>query len=88
VKAAKRKKGRVGMTVSIGAEMFKGATYYAGFVLYGWLTGRRGSQNRKKIPGTKWANKAFEQSKPAAFQRIIEKLGEEFEKYAGQQRIK
>jgi HK97 gp10 family phage protein len=84
VRAGKRRKGFVSMLVNIGRGLFQGKTYYAGFVNYGWTWKPHksarfqlgGDQDEKKIPGTRWLNKAFAASAGAAQEAIKTSLTE------------
>jgi hypothetical protein len=52
LRAGPRSRTGISVEVSIGDGFFKGLAYYGAFVLFGWKTGKRGSLNRKQIPGT------------------------------------
>lgn len=88
VRAGKRMKNAIRMLVTIGKGMFKGGTFYAGFVEYGWTWGRKKrARNRKgkaltsgatdkRIPGKNWLHNAFDKSASAAQQATIDSLSE------------
>jgi len=50
VRALPRSRTQVGARVTVGDGMFKGETFYAGFIEFGRKTGKRGSGNRRTIP--------------------------------------
>ncbi len=82
VRVAKRKKGRVRLDVRIGAGDFKGETYYAAFVEYGWKTGKRGTQGRKQVPGQHKIRLAFENKQRVAQARMRAIMAAEIEQAA------
>jgi len=49
VRALKRSRTQVGARVTVGDGLFKGETFYAGFIELGRKTGKRGSSNRRTI---------------------------------------
>jgi len=58
VRATKRSRTHVGITVVTGKEFFKGDFYYGGMQEFGWKTGRRGTGNRRPVPGKHFLQKA------------------------------
>lgn len=86
VRAGKQKAGSVSMQVQIGAGDFKGDTFYAGFVNYGfWLNTNRVRRvkyaiktyqvwQERYIPGTMWTNKTFDQVKDLVVTVINEQM--------------
>jgi len=88
--ARKRRKHFLSTTVTLGASMFKG-TYYAPFTNYGRRAGLRSlasivakkDQPQKFIPGTRWMNKSFEKSAPAALEAIRQTARQEFNSVKG-----
>lgn len=80
VRAGKRRKNFQSMVAGIPEGFFKGDQFYAGFVNYGWKTGKRGSANRRQIPGEHWAEIGFDDVKDAALARVTQVLKEHVEK--------
>ncbi len=77
VRALPRSRVKIGTRVTIGAGMFKGETFYGGFVVYGHLTGKRGSENRKEVPANEFMRttaKAKKSSVLADYRRRLRKL--------------
>ncbi len=69
VRAGKKKRNTISAMVAIGEGDFKGDTFYAGMVNYGWRVGsRKLGLARRFVPGTRWLNKAFDKSKDLALQ--------------------
>lgn len=74
VRAGRRKRNRVSMTVQLGQEFFQGKAFYAAFNLFGHHIGKRKSHNpkqqaryekltgitRKFIPGDNWMKRAWD----------------------------
>lgn len=71
VRAAKRSRKYIGMTVTVGKELFKGDEFYGAFQEFGWKTGKRRSPNRKQIAGKHFLQKAGEQKGKAAGNTVI-----------------
>jgi HK97 gp10 family phage protein len=74
VRSGKRKRDTIRMLVAIGKKDFQGQTFYGGMVDRGHKTGKRGSKNRKQIPGTLFLEKAFEKARKLAAQMIFNTL--------------
>lgn len=71
VRAGKsRKKNVITMAVIIGKGDYQGGTFYGAFVNFGHKTGKRGSANRREIPGKHFMDNALhdkaEQAQTAA----------------------
>lgn len=62
IKAAKRKRNRVGVRIAIGDQNFVGKGFYGAFQEFGWKTGRRDSDpsSRNEIPGKHFMENAFD----------------------------
>lgn len=90
VKAGRSGKGFISVAVAIGQKAQKAKAWYAGFVDLGHFLGKRLrgkftreqyhrlslGVGRKFVPGTHFAEKAFESSKDAAQQAAVDKLAE------------
>ena len=63
VRAAQRSRTHFGAGVRIGEGYFKGDTFYGAFQELGWKTGKRGSGNRRQIPGRRFMRGGLEESK-------------------------
>lgn len=72
VRAAKRKKNRIGVNVQIGEGNFKGDSFYGGFVEFGTKT----ADGKVKIKGRRFMKKGFDKSKDAAAAAMVESLRE------------
>lgn len=71
VRAGKsRKKNVIAMAVIIGQGDFQGETFYGAFENFGWKTGKRGSSNRRQVPGKHFMDRALSE-KAAAAKEII-----------------
>ena len=66
VRAAKRSRRYIGAVVILGAGFFKGETFYGAFQELGWKTGKRGSENRKQIPGKHFMERAAKEKEDEA----------------------
>lgn len=66
VRAMKRKKGRIGINVQMGAGDYKGETFYGAFVEYGHKVGKRpgkldkAADSRGSVAGKHFMDEAFE----------------------------
>lgn len=60
VRSLARSRVRVGARITLNDKPFAGETYYAGFVEFGWKTGRRGSLNRRQVPARRWMYRTAE----------------------------
>jgi HK97 gp10 family phage protein len=74
VRAGKRSRTKISMMVTLGKGFFQGSTFYAGFVNWGWLTGRRGSAKRRKIEGTEWLEKSWARGKDTTVDKVREEV--------------
>ncbi|MCL2646025.1 MAG: HK97 gp10 family phage protein [Phycisphaerales bacterium] len=88
--ANKKRKHRLAATVTLGGSMFKGK-FYAPFTNYGRHVGYRSlasivakkDQTAKFIEGTRWMNKSFEKSAPAALEAIGQTARQELNSVKG-----
>lgn len=63
VRAGKRsRKPRIWINTVVGEGDYKGDTFYAAFLEYGHLSGKRGSDGRKAVPARPFMRPAAEQS--------------------------
>lgn len=75
VRAAKRKRGRIGILVQTAGGFFKGRTYYGAFQEFGWRVGpRRLGNKRRQVPGKHFMREAFDSQKVEAAQVVTEQL--------------
>lgn len=78
-RAGKRSRRYIAVVSTIGEGQFQGETFYGGFQEWGWKTGKRGSDNRRDVPGKHFMQGAAEQVGPqaaeAATQQIAAELG-------------
>lgn len=76
IRSRRGKKGPGFMSVIAGPgkRWFAGDTFYAGFQEFGWKTGKRGSANRKEIPGEHFMEHAFEARAAEATAAILNEL--------------
>ncbi len=81
VKAMKRSRKGPGMVVGWFRSMFPKA-FYAGFIEYGWMAGRRKGKGGKPVAGTHFAEHAFESAAEPAMAALTESLKEDFAKEA------
>jgi len=70
-RAAKRRRGFIGTVTRIGAGAFLDETFYGGFQEWGWKTGKRGSENRRQIPGKHFLEEAAKQKGPQAGHKAV-----------------
>jgi HK97 gp10 family phage protein len=93
VRSGKRSRTGIRMLVSIGKSFFKGDTFYAGFVEFGWVPSRKRRSQRKGkarppragegfVPGERWLHHAFDKSKESAFRTVRESLTASLEEEA------
>lgn len=61
-----RKKNVITMAVIIGQGDYQGETFYGSFQEFGWKTGKRGSKDRRQIPGKHFLKKALAAKSAAA----------------------
>ena len=66
VRATKRSRRYIGAVVTLGEGFFKGETFYGAFQELGWKTGKRGSENRKQIPGKHFMERAAKEKEDEA----------------------
>ena len=79
VRAMKRKKGRIGINVQMGAGDYKGETFYGAFVEYGHKLGKRTNgikraqkkgaavgDSRPMVPGQHFMERAFDNKSAVA----------------------
>jgi HK97 gp10 family phage protein len=74
VRAMKRKKGRIGITVTTSTKDYVGDTFYAPMVEYGHHVGSRSLPNRTFVDGEFFMKEAFDQTEAPARRAIIESL--------------
>ena len=74
VRSGKRRRNHIRINVAVGKKDFQGETFYAGFVDRGRKSGKRGSRNRRPIPGSKFLEKAFDKARPRAAAAILDTL--------------
>lgn len=74
VRAMKRKRDRIGYSVVSGKKDYAGETYYAAFVDQGHHIGRRSLPDREYVPGRKFFEQAFNETKTAAAAAINAKI--------------
>ena len=81
VRAGKRKRGFIAMTVALSKQFFTGA-FYAAFVNYGHRARPRtlesvvSGESGNRVEGTRWANKAFQKSAEPAMDAITKSITE------------
>jgi HK97 gp10 family phage protein len=76
VRALPRSRRRVGVRVTIGERFFTGDQFYGSFQEWGWKTGKRGSANRRQIPGKHFLREAADSNRAkviAIYRREIRK---------------
>ncbi len=71
VRAAKRSRRYIGITVTLGKGFFQGDEFYGAFQEFGWKTGKRKSSNRRQVPGKHFLQRAAEQKGKAAGDVVI-----------------
>jgi HK97 gp10 family phage protein len=75
VRAGKRKKGSISITVGVNAKDFVGEAFYAGFLLYGWRSGpRRLGDARKLNPANNFLKRAFDGSQSRATDTALQTI--------------
>ena len=60
--------------VSMGKKNFSGAFFYGAFQEVGWKSGKRGSLNRKQIPGKHFMKESFDNVKGTALKKMEQHL--------------
>lgn len=81
IKAARRKRGRVGVQVVSGEGHFVGETFYSGFVALGHRVGpRRLGEARTHVPPNEFMKQAANKAEPAALRILEETIKKELEK--------
>ncbi len=70
VRALKSKKGRVGATVGFPDPLFKGDTFYGGFLEFGWKNTKRGYG----VPGDKFLRRSLYENEAAVEASVREDL--------------
>lgn len=84
VRAMKRTRKRfIGTAVTLGAGFFKGPTFYGAFLEFGRKTGKRGSSNRRQIPGRHFMERAGQRAMGSAFTALVQTAQVEFEAALG-----
>ncbi len=77
VRAVKsKKKGAARIQVGMAKKFFTGPFFYAGMVVFGHLTGKRGSANRHKVEPNRFMEKGYENSKSAALNEMTDAFKE------------
>jgi HK97 gp10 family phage protein len=80
VRAGKRTKDSISVSVGISDKDYSGEAFYAAFVLYGHRVGRRSlGDARKLVPANNFLERAYNQSGQAAGDKAIEVMKEELE---------
>lgn len=67
----RRRPGWLAMVIGTKAGWFKGMTFYGGFQEWGWKTGKRGSANRRQIPGRHFVERAFGAARDVALNTLV-----------------
>ena len=80
VRAAKSKKGSIGVTIGVGAKDFTGEAFYAGFLTYGWRSGpRKLGDARKFNKPNNFLDRACKSSESQASETALETIAAEIE---------
>jgi HK97 gp10 family phage protein len=75
VKAGKRSRKAITVHCMMGDQNFTGPTFYGGFQEWGWLHGKRGTENRgPKIEGKLFMTRAYKSKKKEATQAGIKEM--------------
>lgn len=73
IRSGRGSKGTIVLTVGVGAKDFKGPTFYASFILFGWHSGpRRLGDARKFNQPNNFLQRAFDSTKEQAVSTTIE----------------
>ncbi len=70
IKAMKRKKGRIGVSIVAGKDDYQGKAFYAPFIEFGHHLGNRDIKDHPFIEGKHFINGAFDSTKNAASDAI------------------
>lgn len=71
VRLGRIKRGGFSALAAMGRKWFTGEEFYGGFQEFGWKTGKRGSSNRKQIPGEHYMEHAFEEKGQEALDTLL-----------------
>ena len=86
MRALKRRRSSMGVTVATKDDWFKGDEYYGAFQEFSWKTGSRkqskSGATRKQIPGLHFVEDAFKASGNGALRRFLVQVPKEIEKLA------
>ena len=80
VRAIKRTRKAIGSQVTTREGFFQGETFYGAFQEFGWMTGKRGSENRRPVLGKGFLKFAAESKRRTAqflFGKIAGRIIEE-----------
>lgn len=71
LRAAKRSRRYVGITVTSSKGFFKGDDFYTAFQEFGWKTGKRGTNKRRSVPGKHFMERAARSKGKAAGDVVV-----------------